>query len=82
MKTAISISDELFSYVERTAKQLGIARSQLFAKAVEEFIENHNLHNVTSRIDSVLADESHSLDPHLELMQATTIRREDPDESW
>ena len=41
MKTAVSIPDVLFDTAERTAQQLGIPRSQLFARALEEFIKNH-----------------------------------------
>ena len=39
MKTAISIPDELFSKVERFSKKNRISRSEVFARAVEEFFE-------------------------------------------
>ncbi|HEV8244991.1 MAG TPA: ribbon-helix-helix protein, CopG family [Polyangiaceae bacterium] len=38
MKTAISIPDELFERAEREAKRLRISRSELFARAVREFL--------------------------------------------
>jgi hypothetical protein len=38
MKTAISIPDEVFAEVERGAKRLGISRSELFTRAVREYL--------------------------------------------
>ena len=82
MKTAISIPDRLFAAAEKTAKKLGIPRSQLFAKAVEEFITNHNPSGVTARIDSLLENQNVSIDPHLAAMQLSTILKDTPGESW
>jgi metal-responsive CopG/Arc/MetJ family transcriptional regulator len=53
MKTAISLSDNLFKKAEQTAKYLGIPRSQLFVKALEEFIIKHDGETVTKRINEV-----------------------------
>ena len=39
MKTAISIPDDLFSKVERFSRKNRISRSEVFARAVEEFFE-------------------------------------------
>ena len=41
MKTAISIPDEVFEAADRTAKKLGVSRSELYATAVHEFIERN-----------------------------------------
>ncbi len=53
MKTAVSIPDRIFRAAEKTAKRLGIPRSQLFARALEEFIGNHNRDSVTEKLNSV-----------------------------
>jgi len=53
MKTAISLPDQLYEEAERTAQSLGIPRSQLFAKALEEFIAYHKRENVTERLNRV-----------------------------
>lgn len=42
MKTAVSLPDTLFKDAEKTAKSLGIPRSQLYALALEEFLKSHN----------------------------------------
>lgn len=82
MKAAISLPDNLFSQAEKTAKKLGIPRSQLFARAVEEFIANHNSADVTERINEVLKHNRVGLDPQLAAMQTWTLLRNSPDESW
>jgi len=73
MKTAISISDIVFHEAEETAKRLGISRSELYTKAVKEFIETQRKQNVTAKLDEVYAQEDSSLDPMLEKMQSVTL---------
>jgi metal-responsive CopG/Arc/MetJ family transcriptional regulator len=55
MKTAISLPDELFERAERVAAQLGIPRSNLYARAVEEFLDRHESEAITARLDAVYA---------------------------
>ena len=57
MKTAISIPDNLFHDAEITAKQLGLARSQLYVKAIKEFIDHHNKDTITEKLDSIYTAE-------------------------
>jgi metal-responsive CopG/Arc/MetJ family transcriptional regulator len=56
MKTAVSLPDRLYEEAEKTAQSLGIPRSQLFAKALEEFIERHRRENVTERLNRVYSE--------------------------
>ena len=58
MKTAISIPDNLFKIAEITAKRLGLARSQLYVKAIKEFIERHNKENITEKLNSIYPIQS------------------------
>ncbi|MCL2293576.1 MAG: ChpI protein [Spirochaetes bacterium] len=53
MKTAISLSDTLFQKAEQTANHMGISRSQLFARALEEYISKHNGEMVTQKLNEV-----------------------------
>jgi metal-responsive CopG/Arc/MetJ family transcriptional regulator len=39
MKTVISLSDETFQRVDRAAKRLGLSRSELFARAAENWLD-------------------------------------------
>ena len=82
MKTAISLPDDLFARAERTAKQLGIPRSQLFARAVHEYLSRHDPESITTRINESLEHEHAGLDAALTNMQSETINRINSDESW
>jgi len=41
MKTAVSVPDEVFDEAEHLAKRLKISRSELYAKALAEFVSRH-----------------------------------------
>ena len=58
MKTAISLPDSLFQSAERTAARLGIPRSQLVARALEEFIQHHQTDQVTERLNAIYGPAS------------------------
>ncbi len=57
MKTAISIPDKLFEEAEITAKNLGLARSQLYVKAIAEFIEHYDKEKITEKLDLFYENE-------------------------
>ena len=80
MKTAISIRDEVFEAAERTAQALGLSRSQLYARAVSEFVARQRAKDVTARLDAVYGEdetESH-LDSALAALQSLSL----PPEDW
>ena len=53
VKTAISLPDTLFSRAEETAKTMGIPRSQLYTKALEEYLERYQEEKITEKYDKV-----------------------------
>jgi metal-responsive CopG/Arc/MetJ family transcriptional regulator len=55
MKTAISIPDWLYREAEKTAKNLGIPRSRLFALALEEYLRRQGAERITAKLNSVHA---------------------------
>lgn len=57
MKTAISISDEVFARVEATAARLGVSRSEFFSRAAERWLEDLEDAETTAAIDAALGDE-------------------------
>lgn len=79
MKTAISIRDEIFEAAERMAQALGISRSELYGRAVNEFVVRHSGQRVTERLDAVYGtDEATSvLDGGLEALQFHSLPAED-----
>ena len=75
MKTAISIPDNLFTDAEITAKQLGLARSQLYVRAIKEFIEHHNKDKITEKLNMLYSHavaENELLDAGIESMRKAT----------
>ena len=77
MKTAISVPDEVFEAADRTAKKLGVSRSELYSTAVHEYIERHKMEIVTSRLDDLYASDSSELDEYLGQMQSQSMKKED-----
>ena len=73
VKTAISLPDDLFKQAEALAKRLGIPRSQLYARALTEYLAAHGPRHVTQALDAVYADEDSTLDPSLVAAQATAV---------
>ncbi|MBM9547580.1 ChpI protein [Leptospira sp. 201903074] len=82
MKTAISIPDDLFVSAEKTAKKLGIPRSQLFAKALEEFIQNHSKEKITEKLNEVYAKNNDATDHSILNISVSTLRRSLKNDSW
>lgn len=56
MKTAISIPDDVFERAELAAKRLGISRSELFTRAMREFLGFRRDQAVTASYDAAFAD--------------------------
>jgi metal-responsive CopG/Arc/MetJ family transcriptional regulator len=54
MKTAISIPDPLFAAADQLARRMGLSRSELFQRAVKDFLEVHKEAAVTEALDAVL----------------------------
>lgn len=69
MKTAVSIPDPIFCATESLAKQLGMSRSELFARAVETYIEAHKHDRLREALVAVYNEESSNLEQGLAQMQ-------------
>lgn len=79
MKITISISDDISKAVERTAESLGISQSELYTRAVAEFVSRRYGERVTERLDAVYGgDRSLSvLDKGLAALQFHALPTED-----
>ena len=58
MKTAISIPDDIFAKAEELARQLSTSRSELYSRAVREYVARHSADQVTEKLD-LLVEEGH-----------------------
>ncbi|MBS9533431.1 ribbon-helix-helix protein, CopG family [Mycobacterium sp. M1] len=54
MKTAISVPDATFERVTRRAAELGMSRSELFARAADHYLDELDAGSLTARIDDAL----------------------------
>jgi metal-responsive CopG/Arc/MetJ family transcriptional regulator len=73
MKTAISIPDPLFEAGEQFAKHMGLSRSELYAVALQEYLQAHRGDRITEKLDAVYADEDSSLDPFFVQLELHTL---------
>ncbi len=74
MKAAVSLPDDLFASADELAGRLGVSRSELYARAVEEYVAKHRGENVTVRLNQVYAREDGALDPDIVRAQVALLR--------
>jgi predicted transcriptional regulator len=56
MKTAISIPDEIFEEAERLARRLKQSRSEVYSRALAEYVARHAPDKVTEELDRALKE--------------------------
>lgn len=77
MKTAISIPDNIFSLAEQFARQQHLSRSELYTRAVSEYVEEHKTMQVRETLDAVYSVEPSTPDPVLARLQNQTLSKEE-----
>jgi hypothetical protein len=84
MKTAVSIPDKLYTQAEELAEALGLPRSQLFAKALEEYLKTHRREAVTEKLDQVYGPAGTSATPASETPEPglDELRKATRDDAW
>jgi hypothetical protein len=85
MKTAVSIPDKLYTQAEELADSMGLPRSQLFAKALEEFLKAHRREAVTEKLDQVygpVAADTTPLPPGTGEPGLDELRKATRDDAW
>ena len=78
MKTAISIPDELFESADALAEEMSLSRSELYARAVAEYLAKHRDTDVTARLNAVYSTESGGLNASIRSAQSRSLG----DEEW
>jgi len=71
MKTAISIPNEVFQDAEALARSLSISRSQLYSRALSEYVSRHAPDCVTETLDRLCGE----LDEETDRFVAAASRR-------
>ena len=78
MKTGISIPDDIFASADRLAKRLQMSRSELYARAVKEYVVECRHAGVKEKLDQIYASENASIDSTVLIAQDASI----PSEEW
>ena len=77
MKTAISIPDTQFDTAEKLAARLGLSRSELYQKALADFIAKHSDEQITEKLNAIYTEgHTEALDEKLLRLQAKSIAEE------
>ncbi|MCB0115409.1 MAG: hypothetical protein KDD84_15020 [Caldilineaceae bacterium] len=73
MKTAISIPDPIFQAAEAYALEQGLSRSELYARAIELYLQQHRYQGVIEALDQIYAAEHSAVDPDLKAAQLKAL---------
>jgi metal-responsive CopG/Arc/MetJ family transcriptional regulator len=76
VKTAVSLPDELFRVAEATARRLRISRSELYAKAIAEFLKAQQENSITERLNDVYSRRSAKVDSGLHRAQLKSLAKD------
>ena len=76
MKTTVSIPDSIFEVGEALSQNLGISRSELYARALKAVIASGNSQDITEKINRVYSQRSSALDENIAMMQFSNLTSE------
>ena len=74
MKVAVSIPDDIFEDGERLAHRLHTSRSQLYARALADFVVQHEDDKITLSMNHVLDDVGQEVDQFTREAARRTMR--------
>jgi metal-responsive CopG/Arc/MetJ family transcriptional regulator len=75
MKTAVSIPDDVLEEAEQLAARLETSRSQLYTRALAEFVARHDDDHVTAAMNAVIDEVGTVLDDFTREAAYQALRR-------
>ena len=63
MKTVIVVPNDLFARAEDLARRVGVTRSEIYVRALRDYVLRHETEDVRAAFDAVYTVESSSIDP-------------------
>ena len=75
MKAAVSIPDEVFEEGERLARRMQTSRSQLYAKALADFVSQHDDNRTTAAMNAAIDKVGVETDEFTRRAARRTLRR-------
>jgi metal-responsive CopG/Arc/MetJ family transcriptional regulator len=76
MKTAVSLPDDLFRLADAAARRLRVSRSELYAKAIAEYLKRQQGNAITERLNEVYSRYSAKLDSGLHRAQLKSLEND------
>ena len=76
MKTAVSLPDDLFRLAEATARHLRVSRSELYAKAIAEFLKQQDGSAITERLNDVYSRQPAKVNAGLHQAQLKSLEKD------
>jgi metal-responsive CopG/Arc/MetJ family transcriptional regulator len=75
MKVAVSIPDDVFAEAESLAKNLKASRSEIYSRALGEYLGRHAPDRVTDQMNNVIASVGEEADPFSQRAGRRVMRR-------
>lgn len=75
MKIAVSIPDQVFAQAESLARQLNSSRSEIYSRALCEFLGRHAPDQVTERMNEALGRIGEQADPFSKHVARRVLKR-------
>ena len=82
MKTAISLPDETFDRASQRAAELGMSRSEFFARAAQHYLDELDAESTTRQIDLALQTLVHPDESSEDAVDAGRRTLGDSDDEW
>ncbi|CAK0776682.1 conserved hypothetical protein [Gammaproteobacteria bacterium] len=76
MKVAISLPDPLFTAAEELADQLHVSRSQLYAQALSEYLNQRHKVAITQKLNAIYGQEAEGVEAAVMKAQFQMLGRE------
>lgn len=77
MKTAVSIPDEVFEEADRLARRMKRSRSEVYSRALAEYVARHAPDRVTEAMDRALEEIKEPADQFMRAASRRVLRRSD-----
>ena len=77
MKTAISVPDAIFEQAERMARRTKRSRSELYSKALADYLARHDPDSMTEAMNRALAEAGADIDPFVATASHRVLKRVD-----
>ena len=75
MKTAVSVPDDVFQQAERLVRRLKLSRSELYSRALREYVQRHAADDVTEALNANLRDAGDDALPFVLEAGRQTLKR-------